>query len=103
MEDDDRGYSNVLVHTEKGREILEAMASIRCLDADPEKMFEFTGGMESKSITCPEARAVFYQQLNEKKFETAVRQFVKVTWLDQVIEGLKPARAILREKLGKHR
>ena len=38
MEDDDRGYSNVLVHTEKGREILESMEGIRYLEADLEKM-----------------------------------------------------------------
>ena len=103
MEDDDRGYSNVLVHTEKGRGILEAMEGIRYLDANPEKMFEFTGGMERKSVRCPEARETFYNQLNDNEFETAVRQFVKVTWLDLVIERLKPVRTILREKLGKHR
>lgn len=103
MEDDDRGYSNVLVHTEKGKGILEAVEGIRYLDANPERVFEFTGGMERKSITCPEACAAFYNQLNEKIFETAVRQFVKVTWLDHVIERLKPVRTILREKLGKHR
>ena len=101
MEDDDRGYSNVIVHTKKGRAVLEAMKGIQYLDADADKMFEFTGGMESKSIVCPDDRKTFYRQLDTNGFESAVKQYIKVTPLDHIIEALKPIRTILRQKFRK--
>lgn len=101
MQDDDRGYSNVLVHTPKGKGVLDSMENIWCIDADAEKMFEFTGGMESKSIVLPEARRLFYSTLEADGFEHGVKQYIKVTALDRFIEGLKPVRMIMRKKFSK--
>lgn len=92
LKDNDQGYSNVLVHTPKGKAILGKLEKICVYKADPEKMFCYTGGMESTSIVLPEERKTFYQDLERLGFERAVKKYVSVTPLDRMIEFAKPFR-----------
>lgn len=94
--DNDKGYSNVLVHTQKGKKILSELGKIRCFPADPQKMFRYTGGMERSSIVYPEERKTFYEDLNGYGFWKTVKRYVSVTWLDRLIETLKPIRYKLK-------
>lgn len=100
MEDNNLGYSNVLVHTPKGKEILHRIKDQKILPADPEKMFLYAGGMESKSISYPKVRETFYRDLNQLGFEKTVKKYIAVSALDHLIERMKPLYYRIR-KLGK--
>lgn len=98
--DDDRGFSNVLVHTEKGSLLLKKLENIAVYTADPERMFAFTGGMESRSVAKREERRTFFKDLNEYAFEEAVRRYIRVSGVDRIVEWLKPLRYYLKKKIG---
>lgn len=96
--DDDRGFSNVLIHTPKGQKLLEEMNNIRWVNAEPEKMFRYTGGMESKSIDLPAERKTFYQDLEMLGFRKTVGKYERVSWFDRGVEALKPVRRFVLKK-----
>lgn len=98
VQDNDRGFSNVLVHSEKGRKILFEIKNVELYEADAEKMFAFTGGMERMSISYKKERETFYQDLNTKGFYKTVAKYVKVTLLDRMIESAKPIWYFIRKK-----
>lgn len=90
LHDNDRGYSNVLVHTQKGKELLYSLSDLTLYKADADKMFEFTGKMESESIKRKPERDMFYRDLDKLGFEKTVKKYVSVTLKDRVIERAKP-------------
>lgn len=90
MKDNDRGYSNVIAHTEKALGTLEKVENIKTIPADAEKMFQFTGGMEQYSVSRPAVRDVFYASLEECGFEKTVTKYVSVSGKDRLIEAAKP-------------
>lgn len=94
--DDDRGYSNVLVHTPKGKEILAQMHNVAIFDADLEKMMTFTGGMERTSVERNPGRDQFYTSLARDGFRKTAQQYAAVTKMDRIIESLKPVRSWLK-------
>lgn len=96
--DNDRGFSNVLVHTRKGKDLLGNLEKICCYRADPEKMFRYTGGMERCSVTYPKERKTFYEDLNSMGFDKTVKKYISVTWTDRLIEAAKPIRHALKRK-----
>lgn len=101
MKDNDRGFSNVIVHTQKGKKILDNLKNVTIFPADPEKMFQFTGGMESKSIKYPEGRKTFYQELDRVGFYVTMKKYVSITWVDKIIEALKPSCYALKKMIRK--
>lgn len=97
MVDNDRGYSNVIVHTTKGLDVLHVLKNIRIVQAVPEKMFQFTGGMESRSIDKTPVRECFYTSLAEHGFIETAKKYVRVSWKDHLIEFLKPMRFYVKK------
>ncbi len=98
VKDNDKGFSNVLVHTKKGMEILQNLNEINVYPANAEKMFLYTGGMESKSIDYKENRKVFYNEINKYGFEKAIKRQIKVSFLDRLIEIIKPFYYCIKKK-----
>lgn len=96
--DDDRGYSNVLVHSQKGKRILAQMKNVVVIDADLEKMMTFTGGMERTSVERKSGRADFYHSLANDGFHRTAQKYAAVSMADRMIEGLKPLRYYLKQK-----
>ena len=99
--DNDKGFSNVIIHSNKGKEIFENLKNINCFEADVQKMFCFTGGMESASISYTEDREHFYSDLENLGFEKGVKKHVKVTVKDRLIESAKPLRYHIKGLLKK--
>lgn len=99
--DDDRGYSNVLVHTEKGSRMLEQMKNVVVFEADLEKMMTFTGGMERTSIQRKSQREEFYHSLASDGFHKTAQKYAAVSCMDRMIEGVKPLRYYLKQKFSK--
>lgn len=96
IKDDDCGYSNVIVHTKKGRDMLESMNNITAYDADMKKMLLYTGGMESRSIERTSERDNFYKDLEMEGFQKTVERYAVVSRLDRTIEKIKPFRYFLK-------
>ena len=96
--DNDKGYSNVIVHTDKGKEILYQVDKLKITKANAEAMFRFTGEMESKSIKLSEERKTFYVDLERVGFYHTVRKYISVSVKDQMIEFLKPLRYYFKHK-----
>ena len=99
--DDDRGYSNVLVHSTKGKCILEQMGNVVVFDADLEKMLTYTGGMERFSVKRKSEREHFYISLANDGFYRTAQKYATVTTADRLIEALKPLRYYLLKKFRK--
>lgn len=89
IEDNNLGYSNVIIHTNKGWSIFQNMHGIDKWETSAEKMFQFTGGMESETVNRPQGREEFYKKLIIDGFEKTVFDFINITNKDQLIEKIK--------------
>ena len=89
IKDNNLGYSNVIIHTDKGWNVFQNMHGIDKWETSAEKMFQFTGGMESETIKQPSEREGFYKKLTIDGFEKTVFSFVDITNKDQLIEKMK--------------
>lgn len=96
--DNDRGYSNVLAHTQKAKQILGKLSSLTFYEADADKMFEYTGRMESQSISRKPQRDTFYIDLDKLGFEKTVKKYVSVTLKDRAIEKAKPVVYFMKKR-----
>lgn len=75
--DDDKGTSLVMVHTQKGRDMLDAVKnSAKMLSVDIEKALESNKSMTG-SPPVPKAREAFMRDLDKVDFDILVRKYVK--------------------------
>lgn len=95
--DNDRGYSNVVVRTQKAMDIVKHLHDVAIYRADSAKIYNFAGGMERHSIPKNANRAFFYGDLNELGFEKTVKKYIRVTPIDRLIESVKPYRNMVKE------
>ena len=90
--DDDKGYTNVILHTEKAASVIEKLNGTVKYPADMVKMFMFTGGMESNSIVEPVTRRNFYvglKNINKAEFDAYIKSFITISFKDIFIEKMK--------------
>lgn len=92
LHDNNKGYTNVLIHSAKGLKIFETKLKIAfaSFQTDVKEVLKFTGEMAEKPIAMLEARKYFYEILEEKPFQETMQQFVTVSAKDKLVEGLKP-------------
>lgn len=91
IKDNDKGYTNVFIHTEKGYKIFKEKISGKFdfYEINPFKAAQYTGGMIEKSIHKSDYRDKFYISLNENNFEKAISEFYKVSILEKMFEKSK--------------
>ena len=90
LQDDDRGYSNVICHTKKGYELLELIKdSSEQYDMDYTKAINLDGSMMIKSVDRPKIRDNFYEELNENGIEKVVDKFIPIKQKDYFVEKIK--------------
>lgn len=88
--DDDRGYTNLLVHTDKGGELLkEIAAAYEIFQVDAEKAIALDGIMVRNSATPHKDRASFYTDLDEHEMDEHIQKYIKVTSKDRLLESIK--------------
>ncbi len=88
--DDDMGYTNILIHTEKGRQFLNTYGNDLILfSADTEKALSLDGKMATSSVAEPLQREVFYQMLEEKGIKNTVDELIPISRKDYLIEKSK--------------
>ncbi|MEG0663745.1 MAG: Coenzyme F420 hydrogenase/dehydrogenase, beta subunit C-terminal domain [Clostridia bacterium] len=90
INDNNKGYSNVFLHTSKAENIINQLQNIKIWPSNIDLVLEYTGNMESTSIKKNEKRDMFYNVLNKSDFETCIKQFIKISKKDYFIESLKP-------------
>lgn len=76
-EDDDKGISLVLVHSLKGKELLEEIGSQLFLKEVPyEQAIVYNAAMTHSAVANPD-RAAFFEQLDEKPIMQLLQQYTK--------------------------
>lgn len=90
LKDDDRGYTNLLIHTEKGKQILSKMEeSFDVYRVSTDKAVELDGIMIEHSAYPHINRKEFYQELQNDDFEKHIKKYVTISKADKIIEKLK--------------
>lgn len=88
LKDNDKGYSNLFIHTKKGYDLFINILSrdFNYYEIDANKASSFTGKMMTESINKDIKRDDFYKKINEEDFEKAVYNFINVSLLDRIFE-----------------
>lgn len=89
-EDDDKGYSSIFVHSEKGKKVMEGIASkVECFSIDAEELVQYNGIMVRNSAKANEKRDEFYSLAAEMPINKALNQVAPITIKDYAIEKAK--------------
>ena len=95
--DNDKGYSNVVVHTEKGSQVLRSLTGVKLYQSDADKLFSVMGNMVEASIKPKAARETFYSDVEKDGFYKAAKKYSKVTLVDIAKEKAKPIRYFFKK------
>ncbi len=102
--DNDKGFSNVLVHTTKGKDILQKLNGIDLYPANADKLLSVMGSMVESSIKPKKERETFYADLDTYGFYKTVKRYSRVSVKDRVIELSKPVRYAFKHRfMGKNK
>ena len=96
LHDDDRGYTIILIQSEKGLSYLNKQCILDIAPIDTDDAMAKDGKMAVNSVIRPKCRDVFYNMLDEKGIENTVKDLFPITYMDNVIEKLK----FVLDKLG---
>lgn len=90
IKDDDKGYTSVLVNSNKGQELLDKIEDkVEKYIIDKEESFKLDGIMLEKSAIPHKNRNEFYKKLQEESLENIVQQYIPITKKDKLIEKSK--------------
>ena len=88
--DDNRGYSSIFVHTEKGRQILKVIKSqIEIQKEDVNSLVTENGVMVCNSAKPHPRRAEFYLMAEHYPIDEALNKIEPITLKDKIIEKSK--------------
>ena len=90
LNDDDKGFTNVIVQSEKGRRVLEHIRGhYEIYPADVEKAVKLDGSMVRGSATPHKRRAEYYVDLDRHGLPEHIAAFIPVSGKDRLIERCK--------------
>ena len=90
VKDDDRGYTNIFVNSNKGKEILKKIKKDYTLyEIDIDKAIELDGIMVENSAIPNKNRKEYYKFFKENSIENTIKKFIPVTGKDMIIENIK--------------
>ncbi len=88
--DDDKGYTNILVHTEKGMKILnEINEEYNIFSVDAKNSILLDGVMVCNSAVPHHNRKIFYSDLDEHDLDEHINKYIKISLVDRIIESVK--------------
>lgn len=88
--DDDRGYTNIFVHTDKGRTVLQEIASSFTIwQADADNMKNLDGVMIDNNPKMHSCRGNLIDEIAQGSFEAAMQKSLPVSFKDHVLEKVK--------------
>jgi Coenzyme F420-reducing hydrogenase, beta subunit len=88
VKDDDRGYTNVIVQSEKGDNILKQL-SVQQFKVDTEKAITLDGIMIRNPAKEHLLREEFYCEMDSISLEEQIQKFIPITSKDRIVEMLK--------------
>ena len=90
LRDNDKGYTNVIVQSEKGKRLLDQCSELFFLrETSTEKAVELDGSMMTQSTKIHPGREQFYPYLMEHGIELAVKKFLPISKMDRIIDKTK--------------
>lgn len=90
VKDDDKGYTNVLLHTTKAmRWLVSIKKELFYWDIDLLKAKEYDGIMIEKSVKRPENRAAFFEDLNYCSIKMLIDKYAYISWYLRLRETIK--------------
>lgn len=88
--DDNKGFTNILVNSEKGKEIIEKIAgSVLLYPSNFEKSIELDGVMVSNSVKWNDKRTHYFENIKNESFDKHCNKFFHNSFKDKMIERLK--------------
>ena len=90
VRDDDRGYTNIFVQSERGRALLEAVRhTMELYETDAGQAIALDGVMVRDSVRWNDKREVFFLGLTDEPLDRHCKKFFHITWKDRLIERAK--------------
>lgn len=90
LDDDDRGYTNLFVNTQKGEEVFSIIKNkYYYYVVDKEKAIKYDGIMVRNSAKPNKNRNLFYPSLNEKGLDRTINELIPITKKDYFVEKAK--------------
>lgn len=90
LSDDDRGYTNVMVQSNKGKKILEKIReSYDIYQVDNQKAIELDGPMVLHSAIPHNRRDEYYMNIDSENLKEHVNKYIPITAKDILIERAK--------------
>ena len=90
LKDDDKGYTNVIVQSKKGADVLiQIRDSYEMYPVDTQKAIELDGSMVLKSAVSHPKRSEYYKDLDSDTLPEHIQRFIPVTKKDLAIERSK--------------
>lgn len=88
--DDDLGYTNVILNTEKGKKWFEKCNNdLNFISVNVVDMIKYDGIMYDKSAKPHEYRSEFLQEIKSKGLESQVSRYIPISMKDKMIEKMK--------------
>lgn len=88
--DDDKGYTNVFVRTEKAKKIYEEMSGyIKSYTADVDTMIKTDGVMIKNNPEKNPNRDKMFDELGDDNFEKVMQKYAHVSFTDKMLESTK--------------
>ena len=92
QKDDDKGYSSLFVHTEKGREVFRLLKPQICWREEPiDQLVTKNGIMVCGSAKTNEKRGEFYRMAAEMPIDQVMHRINPITMKDRILEHGKSA------------
>lgn len=90
LKDDDKGYTNVIVQSQKGQSVLEQIkASYEIYPTDTETAVKLDGSMVRGSAIPHKDRGAYYKDLDRHTLPEHIAAFIPVSGKDRLIERCK--------------
>ena len=90
LDDDDQGYTNVIIQSQKGERIFDRIKYLyEYYPVDLNKAIELDGIMIRNSAIAHPCRSLFYVDLEVERLPRHVKRFIPITLLDRFIEKTK--------------
>lgn len=90
IQDNDRGYTNVIVQSKKGYQLFgKYMKLFNAYSCDYKKAIKLDGIMATKSVAKNKDREKFYKSFSSDGLEKAVDQLIPISLVDHLIEKIK--------------
>lgn len=88
--DDDGGYTNVIVQSKKGQDVLSQIgSSYEIYPSDTKKAVALDGSMVLCSAKPHPRRGDFYKEMGQMTIAKHVQKYIPITWMDHLIEKSK--------------